>query len=1301
MPLSAERHLLNVRPTTRPKRVKTASQHTIVSTKTGVLDLPSLPEPCRVVDLFPDISEPLLSIPVFCDNGLTVTFDAKQVKLTDSEDTVVLTGTRDSRGMYMLPLTVPLPQTTCKPITLADPTGAANLSIFALNSNARTVAQRVSFLSKSLGNPADSTLIQAAIETHLKSVPNLTAAQIKQYAPNSIESAKGHLDLARQGVWSTQVSKKKLRQIRKRSMSHSNTMVAHTVDEDKLADHITVHADPTGPYPIVSRKGNRKLLISYSEHGNAIHATAMKGDAEAHLITAYDEHVKHWNSKLGPKGCVTDVFRLDNQTSAALERHMREVAKVTFQYVAPGNHRTLHAERDIRTYKNHLIATRAGVDKDFPKDLWDELLPHTTMTLNILRPCLVAPNTSAWDYLHGTWDYMKHPIGPAGSKVLVYESPEHRSSFADHGVEGFYLGSAPDHYRCHRVYIPSTRDFRVSDTLSWHLSDPFGLLSNHTPDDALECALDLLATAKHNAETASAKALLQESIHLLSNYRPSINSDTNAGPIARVSEPAIPTTGSIPRVVSTQQLIPAAIPRVIPTTTMETPATIVKRSHGLRTNKNHVYTDPSPVVHAADKIISHKGSTKNPLRPLRFRTRWLGYEAKDDTYEPLENIKDCQAFKDYVLKHKTLLYLCPSLSAQLATSAHYALDPTYNDCAYANILNTSSASLTDEQDPLSNFEMYELLNMPYSDSMNAEMWVSFAAGDMDDEGNELKFKKCVTGPNKEHWIKADETEFHKLLRQHKVMYPKSFQDIPERKKPFVTYYNRQCKTKMKAGTIHYRVRGTFGGNKTSSYTGITASYQASMTTVKMLLNKTISDQDSKFMTMDITDMYLHTLLPSDQFEYMVIDLKDIPQSIIDEYHLLEFVSPGETKVYFEVVRALYGMKQAGYLANIDVVKLLNDNGYTAPFSTPCLFSHHTDDIDFTLITDDFGVRYGNKAAADKLLSVLSSKYPMTYDWDATKYAGFDLMFDYGPKNRRVELSMKGYVAAVLKRFRQIITPTHNVYSPEFFQPINYGSNDSQLVKEPDKTPPLPPDDINLIQQITGCMLYYTRGVDGTMLLAVDHISREQNNATETTMQRAIRLLEYAATFPNATIVYYPSDMILMSNVDGSYNSEPDARSRAAAFHYLGRLNDPDFINGPIECLTGILPTVVASAAETEYASLFIGGKSLLPLRYTLADLQCPQPSTVIVTDNIAAQSIANNTCKQRRSKSIDMRYHWIRDRVNQKDFKIIWRPGDDSIADFLTKTQPGAKVLQMRHYYVKTCPPTFPVPQGKRKYLAA
>ena len=89
--------------------------------------------------------------------------------------------------------------TTAPSATVAASHDTANVSIYHLNSTARTVAQRVDFLSRIFGNPADSYLHTAAVAGHLKSIPNITAENIKEFAPNNIESAKG-LTLSRRNT---------------------------------------------------------------------------------------------------------------------------------------------------------------------------------------------------------------------------------------------------------------------------------------------------------------------------------------------------------------------------------------------------------------------------------------------------------------------------------------------------------------------------------------------------------------------------------------------------------------------------------------------------------------------------------------------------------------------------------------------------------------------------------------------------------------------------------------------------------------------------------------------------------------------------------------------------------------------------------------------------------------------------------------------------------------------------------------------------------------------------------------------
>jgi hypothetical protein len=50
--------------------------------------------------------------------------------------------------------------------------------------------------------------------------------------------------------------------------------------------------------------------------------------------------------------------------------------------------------------------------------------------------------------------------------------------------------------------------------------------------------------------------------------------------------------------------------------------------------------------------------------------------------------------------------------------------------------------------------------------------------------------------------------------------------------------------------------------------------------------------------------------------------------------------------------------------------------------------------------------------------------------------------------------------------------------------------------------------------------------------------------------------------------------------------------------------------------------------------------------------------------------IATDTVKPKRTKSIDMRFHWLRDRVRQGQFRLVWRKGIYNLADFFTKALP-------------------------------
>jgi hypothetical protein len=147
-----------------------------------------------------------------------------------------------------------------------------------------------------------------------------------------------------------------------------------------------------------------------------------------------------------------------------------------------------------------------------------------------------------------------------------------------------------------------------------------------------------------------------------------------------------------------------------------------------------------------------------------------------------------------------------------------------------------------------------------------------------------------------------------------------------------------------------RVRLTVGGNRLD-YSGDVATSTADITTFKIIINITLSKEDAAMMMMDIKNYYLSTPLP--RF------------------------------VYIEIRKGMYGLKQERLLANQLLQTRLSPFGYFPARHTPGIWLHKTRPISFTLIVDDFAVKYVGKQHAEHLRNALLRTYELTTDWSAT------------------------------------------------------------------------------------------------------------------------------------------------------------------------------------------------------------------------------------------------------------------------------------------------------------------------------
>ena len=180
------------------------------------------------------------------------------------------------------------------------------------------------------------------------------------------------------------------------------------------------------------------------------------------------------------------------------------------------------------------------------------------------------------------------------------------------------------------------------------------------------------------------------------------------------------------------------------------------------------------------------------------------------------------------------------------------------------------------------------------------------------------------------------------------------------------------------------------------------------------------------------------------------------------------------------------------------------------------------------------------------------------------------------------------------------------------------------------------------------------------------------------MKRVKHFLDYVASQEDAVVTYKRSDMKLAGHSDAGYNNEPKARSRAGGHFYLSDDTQYPPNNGPVLTILQIIKAVMSSAAEAEHGALYINAREAVYIRQILKAMGHEQGKTALQTNNSTAEGVINNRIQPKRTKSMDMRFHWLRDRESQQQFRYFWRPGALNLADYWTKHHAAAHHRNMR-----------------------
>ena len=354
---------------------------------------------------------------------------------------------------------------------------------------------------------------------------------------------------------------------------------------------------------------------------------------------------------------------------------------------------------------------------------------------------------------------------------------------------------------------------------------------------------------------------------------------------------------------------------------------------------------------------------------------------------------------------------------------------------------------------------------------------------------------------------------------------------------------------------------------------------------------------------------------------------------------------GEKSIVCKLDKTLYGLKQSAREFNKVATSFLTSQGFTQLGSEPCLFSREVnqkfiycviwvDDI-LTTGNDDLGI----------FRRELQKFFNMEPGSELTWCLGLHVQCD--PLTRDIYLDQDRYIQDKFNEFDKYIGPGGSK-TP---LPSNY----KELIKEAGNTtlPSFP------YAPMLGSLMYAMLSTRPDICTAISFLSRFMKNPKRIHCQLLQHVYRYVKANPYRICYKFDAPLILTGWVDAAFANNEDCKSTGGYVFSLG--------SGPISWSSNKQPVTSLSSSEAEYMAVTPAGQECIWLRNVLNELNIPQNSVILYEDNQAAIQLSTQPKVNKRTKHIDIRYHWIREKIEEGLFKLSYCPTKSQIADIMTK----------------------------------
>ena len=415
--------------------------------------------------------------------------------------------------------------------------------------------------------------------------------------------------------------------------------------------------------------------------------------------------------------------------------------------------------------------------------------------------------------------------------------------------------------------------------------------------------------------------------------------------------------------------------------------------------------------------------------------------------------------------------------------------------------------------------------------------------------------------------------------------------------------------------------------------------------------------DLEIDCLDVTGAFL--LAPASGEIHIVLDVQT-SKYLTEMYENYKRYLRENGTIVVRLIKSMYGLKQSSRQWFNLLAQVLRDNGYVQSQTDSAMFiktfRDETKHIVLCYVDDILSI--GRKEQVKEFQKIMKNRFQsitVNENPNAIQYIG--MMIRRKRESKQLFIHQPGYLEEILKDFKigqEDISPTPS-NEKLFFQPqidplVDAHSFRSKLMK----------------------LMFLTK-TRPDIKLPVIFLTTRMQSPTKSDEEKLKRIAQYLNGTKELGITIKPNSLFLFCSADASYASHSDLKGHTGITIGLGEPNAPIFTASKKQKL------ITRSSTEAEILALESATSELIWTKNLLEELGHKQESIPIEQDNKSAMLILQRgPGKMGKSKSFQVKYYWITEKVQDKTIQLKYVPSKAILADGLTKPLIGSNFYEWR-----------------------